>query len=184
MLKMEFLKRTYLFCSYAIKTLSIRINQLMITINIIKASAYQKLCLIKDIFGEKIDNPNKKMVVTITENKPTSVKHELILFCFVFDFGKNLIKEIPIPRLEIVVIIPITEIIVVAKPISSEENKRALIIQKKKPNPLEITAANIKITELLNKESFFNLRIKSFIFMFPNHPRVCKIPEYDEIQNK
>lgn len=140
--------------------------------------------MIKWILGEKSDNPKRKIVEIIIEKRPTIVKHELILFSFLLEFGKNLIRAIPIPSPENVVISPITDMIVVAKPISFEEKRRALIIQKKNPNPLMITDPNIKNNEFLKRESFLNFDKNLFILITSSHPGIREIPKYDEVDNE
>ena len=100
-----------------------------------KAKLMIIFCLININLGENLFNPSKNIHETIIAIKATIVKQVFTFLLLSLDVGKYLINPLFNPKTEIEAINPITEIIVVANPISSALNNLAHISKKKNPKP-------------------------------------------------
>ena len=115
-----FNKMNFVFLN-AIKILSIMELREAKIMKKMKRNARRMFSWININLGEKVFTPIRKIDAIIIVEKITNVKLVLILLFLSFDFGRYLIKPIFNPNKLNPVIKPITEIIVVAKPMCSVE---------------------------------------------------------------
>ena len=122
-----------------------------------KLKAKNKLSFMNNKLGENFSNPTIKTAdITIVTNA-TRVKQVFIFLSLFVESGKYLISPEFKPNNEKDVINPITDIIVVANPISCALNNLAHINQKTNPRTAITPELNIRNIEFLNRESFIML---------------------------